>query len=258
MIDVHALHRLGRAANPDIEVPIDAFAFQVERAGNVQARKHVADLYLACGCLHGDEAALRTFEVKIVARLPRAIARFDHSPMFVTEIQQRVRQRMLMPDGERPARIAGYAARGTLIGFVRRAAIHEALMERRTVRRRRLAPLQDVAIEDDLIELIGERDNQIVREALHGALAALDGRERAALRLSYLLDLSVDQIGATYQVHRATAARWVARARSRVRELTHRTTRDRLELSETETNALLSKLASDDLLSSTIRASLAA
>ena len=42
--------------------------------------------------------------------------------------------------------------------------------------------------------------------------------------------LSIDQIGALYGVHRATAARWLERARQRVAELTEQLLADRLAL----------------------------
>src|SRR5262249_42945161 len=58
------------------------------------------------------------------------------------------------------------------------------------------------------------------KRAFQAALAELEPRERTLLRFQYVDDLTVDQIGALYHVHRATAARWVAQARERLGERT--------------------------------------
>ena len=54
--------------------------------------------------------------------------------------------------------------------------------------------------------------------ALREAAAALEPRLRAVLAMHFTEDLSIDQIGAVYAVHRATAARWVQRARDEGRQ----------------------------------------
>lgn len=52
--------------------------------------------------------------------------------------------------------------------------------------------------------------------ALEESLAALDAREKTLLRLHAIDQLSIDAIGRTFGVHRATAARWLAAIRRRV------------------------------------------
>jgi RNA polymerase sigma-70 factor (ECF subfamily) len=49
--------------------------------------------------------------------------------------------------------------------------------------------------------------------AFRAALATLTPRDRVLLRMNVLDGLTIDQIGALQGVHRATAARWVDRAR---------------------------------------------
>jgi RNA polymerase sigma-70 factor (ECF subfamily) len=53
-----------------------------------------------------------------------------------------------------------------------------------------------------------------VRAAFRDAVARLSAEERAVLRSSTVDGLTIDQLGALYQVHRATAARWVSHART--------------------------------------------
>lgn len=50
------------------------------------------------------------------------------------------------------------------------------------------------------------------RVAFDAALETLTPRERNLLRHQFVDHLNLDQIGALYQVHRATAWRWLTRA----------------------------------------------
>jgi len=55
-----------------------------------------------------------------------------------------------------------------------------------------------------------------VATATREALATLSPRARTLLRLHHLDGLTVDDLGRMYNVHRATAARWLAAAREAV------------------------------------------
>jgi RNA polymerase sigma-70 factor (ECF subfamily) len=54
------------------------------------------------------------------------------------------------------------------------------------------------------------------KEAFREALGELAPNERALLKQSLLDGLSIDALAGLHQVHRATAARWVAAARERL------------------------------------------
>jgi RNA polymerase sigma-70 factor (ECF subfamily) len=58
------------------------------------------------------------------------------------------------------------------------------------------------------------------KQAFEGALRELPDRERTVLRQHYIDGLTIDDIGNLYRVHRSTAARLVARARTLVLEAT--------------------------------------
>jgi RNA polymerase sigma-70 factor (ECF subfamily) len=70
--------------------------------------------------------------------------------------------------------------------------------------------------------------------AFTAAVDALEARDRLLLRQHALDGLSIDQLGALHDVHRATAARWVEAAREAVLTGTHRELVRRLRLSRTE------------------------
>jgi RNA polymerase sigma-70 factor (ECF subfamily) len=56
--------------------------------------------------------------------------------------------------------------------------------------------------------------------AVRAAVARLPVKERALLRLHLVDGMSIDALGARYQVSRSTAARWLAAARDALRALT--------------------------------------
>src|SRR5690606_22833013 len=132
-----------------------------------------------------------------------------------------------------PPRIAGYRGKGRLTSWLRVAAIRIALDLQAS---RPSAPLAD----DDLVErdpeldYLRERYRDAFREAFTAALDELEGRERTVLRMHLLDGLGIDRIGQLYEVHRATAARWLERARSELFEATRRRLRESLGVSASE------------------------
>jgi RNA polymerase sigma-70 factor (ECF subfamily) len=245
-----------RRAHPGLNVdPVAFVSFLATRIALESCGPYVADLYLACACATRTPGAAERLEELCVARVGSSIARVDSSPSFIAEILQRVRERLIVGD---PPRIAVYGARGSLAAFVRVAAIREALTEKRTQGRGHV-DFDDVperVVEGDAtLELVRREHHAEFQQALRTALATLDRRERSALRMSYLDDLTSEQIGRLFQVNRATAARWVVRAEARVRDLTRATLGKRLNLSETETDSLMADMMSTGALTSSMLAS---
>jgi RNA polymerase sigma-70 factor (ECF subfamily) len=76
-------------------------------------------------------------------------------------------------------------------------------------------------------------------EALAAAFRSLPEREQVLLKQQYLDGLTVDEIGALYGIHRATAARWVARARERLLERTRQAVIRDLGVSDSECDSII-------------------
>jgi RNA polymerase sigma-70 factor (ECF subfamily) len=77
------------------------------------------------------------------------------------------------------------------------------------------------------------------RQAFAAALASLDAREKNLLRQHVVDGLTVDEIGPLYGVHRATAARWVQRAKGRLLEETRKQFMARARISARECESVL-------------------
>jgi RNA polymerase sigma-70 factor (ECF subfamily) len=75
--------------------------------------------------------------------------------------------------------------------------------------------------------------------AFEVAVNGLASRERNLIRYQLVDGLNVDQIGALYGTHRATAARWVAAARDELATRTRDELRRRLSLSHQEVDGLI-------------------
>jgi RNA polymerase sigma-70 factor (ECF subfamily) len=74
--------------------------------------------------------------------------------------------------------------------------------------------------------------------AVEDVLRDLDPCERNVLRMHMVHQLSIDEIGRTYEVHRATAARWLTSIRDRLQDETRKLLRDRLGLADRELDSL--------------------
>lgn len=239
-------HAAAAARHPRLAVTRTAFdAFVADRLGGAIPDDDVAaDLLLACGCATGDPAALRAFDDEQLAEVPRLVARVEREPAAVAEIQQRLRERLLLPREDQPPRIADYRGKGRLTSWLRVAAIRVALDLQR---HRPNVPLADDALiaRDPELDYLRERYRDAFREAFTAALDELEGRDRTVLRMHLLDGLGIDRIGQLYDVHRATAARWLERARDQLFESTRGRLRDRLGVSASEFASIVRLVRSD-------------
>jgi RNA polymerase sigma-70 factor, ECF subfamily len=197
---------------------------------------HCDDLFLACACGRGDKVALRVFESEVMPRAAMAVARVDGAPQFVDDICGDVRVRLLV-SGERPPEILRYLGRGPLSHWVQVVAMRMGTASKRKKRHEIAMDLPQVVDsilgEDPEIAPFASQLRQPFAEVFAAALADLSRRERNILRL-YLIDgVSAETIGKMYNVHRATVARWITKAREKVHSLTRRRLSAAVKLDET-------------------------
>jgi RNA polymerase sigma-70 factor (ECF subfamily) len=181
---------------------------------------HEEDLVWARALAAGDPDALARYERELVPMIAAHLRRRGHASDEAADIQQTLRTRLLVGDGEGPA-VARYEGRGALRSWVLVVALREA------VRVRQRAAREPALDDDDLIALADhgevvvpagdkERYREVFRTAFRAALAGLSPLDRNLLRMNVLDGLSIDGIAAVHGVHRATAARWLDRARETV------------------------------------------
>lgn len=181
------------------------------------------DLYLVCAYGMGVPAAQQRVEADHLPRVARGLRRIGCAPAEAADILQELRCRLI--DMQDPAvRRRGYSGRSDLSGWLCLSGIRAAGMHRRQDRRERpLEQAPEVVLArgaDPESEALRERFKDQFQAAFREAVAALSSRERNLLRYHYLSGLSIDQIAQLHDIHRATAARRLARAEEHLVELT--------------------------------------
>jgi RNA polymerase sigma-70 factor (ECF subfamily) len=232
--ELDAAWTAARTAWPQLGVPRERFAaFLSARAGDGLGGLRVVDLYVACGCIDGDPAAMQAFE-SLLAEAAVKLPRVAYSDDDLAEAKQRTRQ-LLLPRAGRTAALADYAGRGDIRGWLRVALGRELV---RLLRRRKEAPgagSGDIAraadqADDPETAYLKRHYRSEFKEAFAVALTALDPDERRLLRYAVIERLGIDDIAQLEGVHRATAARQVGRARQRLVAETRRALGARLRV----------------------------
>jgi RNA polymerase sigma-70 factor (ECF subfamily) len=245
----HAVDRLfdaGRMAWPQFDVDAGLFERYVTRHASGETPPgdiYAADMYLACACAHGVNAALAVLERTLEGNVARAVASIDSSHAFVEDVLQTVRERLLVRRDDEPGKISEYAGRASLRTWLCAVAVRCAISQRRLKGEQCHA---DLAVEDDRrlakggpeFDYLRRRYKGAFEEAVRGAIERLSSKERALLRLNLVEGMSIDRLGTVYQVGRSTAARWLASARRALLEEARRKLRENVRLTSTELESL--------------------
>jgi RNA polymerase sigma-70 factor (ECF subfamily) len=184
------------------------------------AALRVEDAALAFACGRGNERAVAEFLRRFGAIMRREAAKVDSAPTFVADANARLRERLLSPRRDAPPRIATYQGRGALADWVRVAAARNALNLARDSALE--APARGDAIDQIVVDAapelrwLAERHRDDLNEAVRFAFTALATEERNILRMHYVDDVAMGELGALYGVHKSTMSRRVARARDAV------------------------------------------
>ena len=180
------------------------------------------DVALALAAALGEPSAVAEIERTIIEPLPRTLSRLRPTPELVDELRQELREKLLVGTAGGKPKLLEYKGRGPLGAWARVIALRAAYDRGRASSPDSHKTKETEGALDGLID--GGDDPEIaelrrrysaeLREAFRAAAKRLDAEERAVLRSQTIDGLSIDQIGALYQVHRATAARWVQQAKS--------------------------------------------
>ena len=218
------------------------------RLGAELTALHLEDLLLAQACLARDPEALKRLDERLPAIM--SALRRRATAIEQDELAQQVRIRLLVPSGSAPAKLALYAGRGPLKGFIRVLALN--------LLNRSQAATPDAS--DGALAALPDRENfesevlradqqSQFREAFRCAVKLLTARQRALLRLNLLDGLSIDDIAPLYGAHRSSAARWLAEAKEALDMQTRKLLAELLKLNADEVERLLAATQSGFQLS---------
>jgi RNA polymerase sigma-70 factor (ECF subfamily) len=243
--------RQARSAWPQLELPVDLFsAYLAERipsdsdSASALRAMRVEELFLTCACARGDQTAIKLLETHYFPLVLSALARMRLDPQRADDVKQTLRRHLLVGDGEQPPRITNYNGRGDLGSWLSVSAVRAAYKLLRKEKRGMATEddrLSELAMPDADIELkyTKEHCRTLFKESLREAMASLADREKNLLRQHYLDGLTIDQIGALYRTHRATAARWMASARQRLLDRTRAVLMQRLKAPLAECESII-------------------
>jgi RNA polymerase sigma-70 factor len=188
-------------------------------------RLRIEDLALAWWASRGDSAAIAAFEAAHAEDLAKLLRRFHR--LDPDELTQLLRIKLFIGSETAPPRILEYSGFGFLQNWYKVIAVRTFLDAARSKRRERTDELAD----EQLLALVDQGDDPreaatraeligAIKRALAAAIAELPGRERTFLRHVTVDGLTLEQIAATYELHRVTVARTLASARKQLHEAT--------------------------------------
>ncbi len=215
-----------------------------ERRGAAADERDVSSLYLACACVRGVPDAIRAFEAEYVVEITQAARRKRLSPDATIELTQTLREALIVGrEGKRPT-LEAYAGKGDLKAWLRVTASRAAIKVSQSTAKAAISndesilALRSAGGDPDLLYLRAAYATPF-REAFTGALEGLSAKDRNLLRQHFLEAMTIDDLGALYKVHRATAARWVEAARERLLDATQKTFAEKADLRPDECDSVM-------------------
>jgi RNA polymerase sigma-70 factor (ECF subfamily) len=250
---VQALWEAARHAFAGVEVSLADYApYLAARHGAdfaLPSAERAAELYLACGCAQGLAPALTVFELRFLSQVPAFLGRLALPDSTLAEIKQLLRAKLFVKTPAGPAKISEYSGQGALHGWLRVVAMRTAISLLRSTDGKHLTTLSDEdqalsVTEDPELSYLRNRYQSEFKEAFASALGQLGSEQRNLLRLHLIDGMNIDKLAVMFQIHRATAARWLHSAREAVFTQTRRLLQQRLRLSPTEFDSLVRVLRS--------------
>lgn len=246
---IDTLLGLAKAPWPEIDVSKDAFLSHLHSLGSQPSDAYLSEVYLTFACGLGHPLALAHFDQDYLTKACANLARRPDDMDFVADLKQRLREKLYSRTNEAGPRIWSYNGRAPLAAWLRVVALRASHNLRRDQRR---DPHQDHQPLPDLLVGTGDPERSYIKAearaqfklCVEDALSTLSQDERGLLRLHLLSGLSIDALGKLYGIHRATAARRLARAQEHLAQEALRLFAQRLRLQEDEERALLSEVRS--------------
>ncbi|MBZ4376710.1 transcriptional regulator [Corallococcus sp. AS-1-6] len=206
-------------------------------------RLHARDLALALACTQGLPGADARFEVEVLQRMRVPLSRIHPSPAFADEVLQTLRANLLMPRADAPPRLRGYAGVGSLAQWVNMVGVRLALRLRKAQGDASRVEAEVLAAHPAPggleLSFIREDARAHVRAAFVKAVASLDDEDRELLRLHYVERLSLEKMGALYDLHKSTLSRRLGGVQETLEKRTRRLLSERLALRDAELESLV-------------------
>jgi RNA polymerase sigma-70 factor, ECF subfamily len=197
------------------------------RTGLSLEQANIRDIYIAAAIVAGDKKAYSAFDSAYLQRTRPSLVKMSLSNSAIDDVFQLVREKLLVGDMGQLPKLATLVGQGNLEALVRVIVVRTGLNFRRDQK------IDVQHSEDDTVldRIVNERPGSsphtklahmqarmLVRKLVGDALRDLEPRDRTILRLHFFHRMSIDELGNLYEVHRATAARWIAKICDQVQQ----------------------------------------
>lgn len=228
------------AAWPSFRVEPNAYCLRfdelTETSGGDALEINPADLYLALGCLARDANAEQALNRLLTAEL-KHLSHFRLSQDEQVALAREAK-RLLLEGGDGPPKLSQYAARGSLVSWLHVLLSRVALNAAQRARRELPSDADVLLGLRDGVERHGAHRRRFA-ESFRAGLQLLTPRQRNLLRQHFLDDLSLEDLGAMYRVHRSVSAQWLIAAREELLNRTRHEVKLRAELPEPDVNGVM-------------------
>ena len=248
-----------RASWPDIALARPDFLRFVQARlpdGASPTSLPIADLYLACACLHGVEAACAVFDKVYLRGTRRTLARYDLGEAVIEDLHQNLHERLLVHK-----QLEAYQGTGALQKWLNIVAAREALHWLRANRRTQVLadplleifPMTERSPEASYLQATYE---DALRKAFADSLAELSHADRSMLRQRFVFGMTLAEIARLSGVHESTASRTLAKLQETLTLRTRARLTRHLRITSSDLDSILRSLSSrfDVGLSSLLRA----
>jgi RNA polymerase sigma-70 factor (ECF subfamily) len=203
------------------------------------------ELALAYAAGRGIEAAVRELTARVEAPLRAAIVRAGYARVIADDATQETMILLLVGGDQRQPTLHSYQGRAPLaawaktIGLRLAGQLHAALRDAEQ-RGRDAGSEPDLGPVHDLVASSIRKEMCVaVQRAFREAAAALSMFDRELLHAAFVEGESIDQLARRHAIHRATAARWLGKARRALDDALRAALARDLAITETEVSSVL-------------------
>jgi RNA polymerase sigma-70 factor len=218
------------------------FRATASATGEEGAETYAGDMFLAAAALTGQAAAVSELTRSCWPVALRYLRRVAAAPADLEDIGQELWEVLLVGAEAGGPKLANYSGRGPLAAFVGITAQRIAIMRFRrndaAARAVRAAAEVEALTLDPELAIIKERFRPHFQDALGQAMQRLDDRTRMVLSMHVVDRVTIERIAQAYSVCQSTVSRWLEKARQRVARETYRELARRLQLSESDFDAI--------------------
>lgn len=224
----------------ELVAAIAARAPAADELADYLGRCRAGDLAVAVASSKGSELAISELERAHRTTIDATCRRFAGPGQTADDLKQILRTKLFVAEPGKLPKIADYAGQGFLDNWLRVTAVRVFLDLQKRKDRTREAPADDDDVMalpqpgDLALDVVKAEYRAAVSAAMHDAAQLLEPGDRHLLRQHLVVGLSIDQLGAVLGIHRATAARRIARAKEQLVAETRRQLAARLRLDEAE------------------------